>query len=29
VASGKPVCNSFPPALDLEQATSLVESYLG
>jgi ferritin-like protein len=29
VASGKPVGNSFPPALDLEQATSLVESYLG
>jgi ferritin-like protein len=29
VASGKPVGNSFPPALGLEEATKLVEPYLG
>ena len=29
VGTGKPVGNSFPPALDLEQATSVVEPYLG
>jgi hypothetical protein len=29
VATGKPVGNSFPSALDLEQATNAVEPYLG
>jgi hypothetical protein len=29
VARGKPVGNSFPPALDLEEATNVVEPYLG
>jgi hypothetical protein len=29
VASGKPVGNSFPPALGLEEATNVVEPYLG
>jgi len=29
VATGKPVGNSFPPPLGLEEATSLVEPYLG
>jgi hypothetical protein len=29
VASGKPVGNSFPPALGLEEATNAVEPYLG
>jgi hypothetical protein len=29
VAAGKPVGNSFPPALDLEEATNVVETYLG
>jgi Ferritin-like domain len=29
VAAGKPVGNSFPPALDLEDATDVVEAYLG
>lgn len=29
VATGKPVGNSFPAALDLEEATNVVEPYLG
>jgi hypothetical protein len=29
VATGRPVANSFPAALDLEQATSALEPYLG
>ena len=29
VAAGKPVGNSFPPALELEEATNVVEPYLG
>lgn len=29
VASGKPVGNSFPVALDLEEATAMLEPYLG
>jgi hypothetical protein len=29
VATGKPVGNSFPSALDLEEATNVVEPYLG
>jgi Ferritin-like domain len=29
VATGKPVGNSFPPALDLEAATTVVGPYLG
>jgi hypothetical protein len=29
VARGKPVGDSFPPALDLEEATTVVEPYLG
>jgi hypothetical protein len=29
VASGKPVANSFPTALDLEQASMVLEPYLG
>jgi len=29
VATGKPVGNSFPPALGLEEATNVVEPYLG
>jgi hypothetical protein len=29
VATGKPVANSFPAALDLEQATDALEPYLG
>jgi hypothetical protein len=29
VSAGKPVGNSFPPALDLEEATNVVEPYLG
>jgi hypothetical protein len=29
VSTGKPVATAFPPALDLEQATSRLEPYLG